>query len=254
MIDGFRYTDSSDINAMALSMLRTMRPHRVVGFHKIRIGKDGDGGYVMLDDFDNISAAYSLGINNDVAWDLEIANRGIHVYQYDHTIDALPMEHEAFHWRKIGIGNDPNHGLHPLNELMEEDGFFPPRNDLLLKCDIEGAEWKMLPSLPTLFLQMFKQIVIEVHGLGHIDVKEYGPKVMTSIKALTFAHRVIHVHANNNSAYCIVGGVPIPATLELTLVRADSYRLVPSFETFPTKLDRPCWHGRADYALGTFCF
>jgi hypothetical protein len=254
MIDGFRYTDSQDVQDIALQMLKMMRPHRAVDFRKLRVGKGSDGGYIMLDDFKGLKAAYSLGINNDVAWDIEIAERGIPIFQYDHTINALPVVHKLFHWRKIGIGADPERSLFPLPMLMKQDGFEPGHGNLLLKCDIEGAEWDMLPSIPPELFQLFQQIVIELHGLGHIDIPEYGRKVLASVEALTMFHRVIHVHGNNNSAYCIVGGVPIPATIELTLVRADAYRLSPSTETFPTKLDRPCWPGRADYSLGTFCF
>ena len=33
----------------------------------------------------------------------ELADRGIDVFMYDHTIDSLPYENNHFHWKKIGI-------------------------------------------------------------------------------------------------------------------------------------------------------
>jgi hypothetical protein len=75
---------------MALSVLRPLRPHRVDGLDKVRLGRFFDGGYVMLDAFDGVLAAYSLGINDDVSWDLDMAARGVPVFQYDHTIEAPP--------------------------------------------------------------------------------------------------------------------------------------------------------------------
>jgi hypothetical protein len=47
----------------------------------VRVGKDYDGGYVMLDNFQRemVDAAYSFGISDDVSWDEYIAKSGIEV-------------------------------------------------------------------------------------------------------------------------------------------------------------------------------
>lgn len=255
MIDGFTYSDDAGTNAVVLSILKMLRPHRAKGVEKVRIGADGDGGYVMLSDISACQAAYSLGINNDVSWDLQIAERGIPVFQYDHTIDALPMQHPLFHWKRVGVGEDrPEIPLVPLNRLVQENGHLHSDDDLILKCDIEGHEWRMLADAPDALLRKFRQIVIECHGFSHLDQPANAAIMPLGIAALTRHHRVIHVHGNNNSAYAIVGSVPVPATLEISLARCSSYDLEISNEIFPTELDRPCWSGRADYALGCFAF
>ncbi|CAN2533114.1 hypothetical+protein [Methylocapsa aurea] len=251
MIDGFTYSDSREISSRVLAILHMLKPYSVKGYTKVRVGGENDGGYVMLDDFANISAAYSLGINNDVEWDMSIAERGINIYQYDHTINGLPKDHPLFHWRKVGIGEGEN--LSHLDKIIDDDGF-SGHNNLILKCDIEGCEWLMLAQLPAKTLEQFRQITMEMHGFGHIDQADYANLILDAVTAITKLHRVVHVHANNNSAYCIVGGVPIPATLEITFARIDSYDLEPSQETFPTDLDSPCFPGRADYSLGKFVF
>ena len=79
-------------------------------------------------------------------------------------------------------------------------------------------------------------------------------KVERAISNLAAGHSLIHVHANNNAGYAIVGAVPIPAVLELSFVRSADYRLRPSTETFPTRLDAACTSARADFQLGTFRF
>jgi hypothetical protein len=254
VIDGFSYTDDIVTHSSVLEVLRMLRPHTASGFSKIRVGRSNDGGYIMLDDFHKIGAAYSLGINDDVSWDMQIANRGIPVYQYDHTIDALPEPHSLFHWSKIGIGDaNPDRNLKPLDVLMEENGHVTG-GDLILKCDIEGAEWRMLATIPPELLRRFRQIVIETHGYGGLVDPGHAQLVADGARALTQFHRVVHVHGNNNSAYCIVGGVPLPTTLELTLVRADTYDLSVSYEVFPTPLDEPCYPHRVDFELGAFTF
>src|SRR5947208_2372208 len=67
------------------SGLRLLRPHAVVDFSKARFGSANDGGYVMVDDFHGIDKAFSFGIDRDAEWDLSVANRGLIVYQFDHT-------------------------------------------------------------------------------------------------------------------------------------------------------------------------
>ena len=62
-----------------------------------------DGSYVILDDFKNVRVAYSFGIRREIQFDKNLADRGIDVYMYDHTIDSLPYENDKFHWKKIGI-------------------------------------------------------------------------------------------------------------------------------------------------------
>ena len=73
-------------------------PKEVVGRKRILIGKRGDGSYVMLDDFENIKIAYSIGIANMLQFDSALADKGIDVYMYDHTIDKLVRERRRFHW------------------------------------------------------------------------------------------------------------------------------------------------------------
>ena len=47
----------------------------IVGYEYIRVGRDHDGGYVMVDDFKNVKNAYSCGIDHDVSWDMDFTNR-----------------------------------------------------------------------------------------------------------------------------------------------------------------------------------
>ena len=82
--------------AAILDFLSYLTPRRAVRFEKIRLGRDGDGGYVMLDDFSGVSSALSFGIETDCSWDTAIAERGIEVHQYDHTVDGPPTDHPQF--------------------------------------------------------------------------------------------------------------------------------------------------------------
>ncbi len=251
----FTYSDDAATSRVSLEILRLLRPFRAAGVKKIRLGREGDGGYVLLDDFHEITAAYSLGIGGDVSFDLDLANRGLTIYQYDQTIEALPAEHEKFRWKKLGVGDkNPRMKLEPLHALMRDNGDGVEGPDLLLKCDIEGFEWRMLETAPEGLFRRFRQIVIEAHNFSNVNNPEYAPIIAAGVRNLTKDHAVVHVHGNNYAPYFIVGGAPIPAVLELTFARRDAYTLTPSNETFPTDLDRPCNPHATDYFLGSFVY
>lgn len=54
-------------------------PKQVLGKHRILLGGKSDGGYVLLDDFDDIKIAYSFGIDKRIQFDKALADRGIDV-------------------------------------------------------------------------------------------------------------------------------------------------------------------------------
>jgi hypothetical protein len=240
---------------MALDTLRMLRPHKLVGSNKIRLGRLYDGGYVMVDRFEEVEAAYSLGINDDVSWDLDIAARGVPCFQYDPTIEALPQQHPLFNWKSVWIGGEVDRSANreTLENLIVENGHENSRN-LLLKCDIEGAEWILLQRTPSRVMRQFSQMVFEIHGLEMLADPYHGNNVRNAFLNLTAFHHVVHVHANNFASWHIVGGVPVPGVIELTLLRKDEGEFELSEETFPTILDMPCHRDRADMYLGRFDF
>ena len=240
---------------MVKDALRLLRPFTLEGARKVRVGRFFDGGYVMLDRLGDVKVAYSLGINDDVSWDLDIASRGISIFQYDHTIAGLPEEHPLFHWEPVCIAGhiDEAASCQTLEALIKRNGH-EGRRDMILKCDIEGAEWALLRATPTTVLQSFQQIVLELHNMSFLADYHHGNNVRRALLNLTASHRVVHVHANNFAPYEVIGGVPVPAVLELTLARKDEGDFVESMETFPTEFDMPCYSEVADLYLGRFDF
>ena len=259
-LSAFGYDDSTDGRDRALAILRRLEPSDVRGVRKVRLGREGDGGYVMLDDFEGIVAAYSLGISDDVSWDIDVARRGIDVFQYDHTVPGPPEPHPRFHFRRCGIaGIDRAAGpFRALPALMKENGHVAtgrsPGRDLLLKCDIEAAEWEALAVLEPHHLRLFRQIVVEFHGLRDLHRAEFAAIAGPVLAALTTDHRVVHVHGNNHAAYAITGGLPVPSVLEVTFACRDAKVFTRPRRPFPTPLDRPNNNARADHALGFFRF
>jgi hypothetical protein len=65
-----------------------------------RFGTGADGGYLMPDDLDGVSACISPGVSTQVGFDLEIAERGIDVHLTDGSVSGPPIQHERFHFTK----------------------------------------------------------------------------------------------------------------------------------------------------------
>ena len=247
----------------------------VVKYDYIRVGRDHDGGYIMVDDFKNVKNAYSCGIDHDVSWDLDLINRNsrgsIEIFMYDHTIDGLPQEHEHFHFFKTGITGiyDPAHPeLETIPRLIKKNGHQDDYN-MVLKMDIEGAEYDFLENVDEDTLNHFSQIVIEFHWFLHKFFQPTGleNKILFSLDKLNSTHQLVHIHGNNASPIIsnptINNGKPIftppgiarnglvlPNLLECTYLHKERYKFKESKRFFPTPLDRADDPGRPDINLG----
>ena len=165
-------------------------PKEVKGKKRVLMGYKHDGSYVMLDDFENIKFAYSIGIRDEVQFDKALADKDIDVYLYDHTINKLPYQNEKFHWKKIGLGgkNERSEKLQTLEDMMKENGHLNEKN-MILKIDIEGNEWIPLNELSGNVLSQFKYILIEYHFMK-IEQKLF----YDVLEKIQKTHQVFYVH------------------------------------------------------------
>lgn len=236
----------------ALTLGRMLRPQTAIGIAKVRLGCPHDGGYIMLNDFDGVSTALSFGIEGNVTWDEDAARRGLHVHQFDHTVDA-PVEHPKFTFHRVKIVPEGETDGATIASIVSSLGITTP-GALVLKIDIEDSEWAVFDTTPPEVLKLFSQIVCEFHGFGLILDDERYSRAQRVIDKLTQHFAPIHVHSNNYSDLSMLGGVPFPNVLEVSFANRDRYRFAPSDELFPTPLDFPNNPARPDYYLGRFQF
>jgi hypothetical protein len=227
-----------------------LRPMDAVGKRLIRKGRPHDGGYAMIDHGLQGAIAYSLGINDDVSWDLDMAAMGCQIYQYDHTIDRLPVDHPNFHWFKKGIAASPSADgmLDRLDDLIAHNGH-AGRSDLILKMDIEGFEWEVFEAMAPQMLAQFSQITLEAHSLALADAPLHK-KIVGALSKLYAVHQPVHVHANNHGYVGVIGGVMIPDTMEVTYVRRADHCFMPCARMFPSEIDMACRPDVPDFFLG----
>ena len=202
-----------------------------------RIGRDYDGGYTMLNDFAKCRIAYSIGICDDVSWDKDMANLGMDVYMYDHTIEGLPESNDKVHWFKIGLAGiyrEATPMLKTLPMLLEENGH-SQTNNMVLKMDIEGAEWEVLANIDEAILKQFSQIAFEFHGLNNLAQESI---ITAALQKLNSVHQLVHVHGNNWEGYKMADGLVLPDALECTYLNKAQYDFKPSNKFFPLAIDQ----------------
>jgi len=173
-----------------LCIYQFLCPKEVRGKKRVLIGEKKDGCYVMIDDFEDIKIAYSIGISYKIQFDITLANKGIDVYMYDHTINKLPIENKKFHWYKIGLGGnlERNNNIQTLEDMIKNNGHLEEKN-MILKIDIESAEWNALNDISEKTLNQFKYILIEFHFF-----KDNHELYYNVLKKIYKTHQVFYVH------------------------------------------------------------
>lgn len=232
---GVRMIEEPDAVWSVQEVIRQLAPMSVAGWEKVRIGGDGDGGYVMLDPGCG-GIAYSLGVSPHSPWDLEMAEHGFKVYQYDASIDEQPDAHPNLFFHKYFVSGVRNDGIYKtLDRIIAENGH-QGETDIILQMDVEGAEWEVLRHIRRETMMRFKQIVFEFHDIG-ILANRYSV-----LRKLRETHTPVHFHYNNNTPRCSYlpgpGFIYSEGAVEVSCVRNDALLFSECGDYFPTPLDQ----------------
>jgi len=236
----------------ALSLLK---PYDAVGAEKVRVGRSGDGGYVLLTLPVQPSIFYSFGVGDEISFEYDLAQRGCRGYLFDHTVEDLPYQHPNLHFLKAGVGavRDPSGPLATIEDYLNKNEDEHNRN-LLLKLDVEGSEYEVLSATSDECLRQFSQFVMEVHWLHRLVDPAFCNRFTEVFERLNKMFMLCHVHANNCAPLTLTSCLPCADVLELTYVRNDLIEYVPSNTFYPTYLDCPNDPERQDFPLLFFPF
>ena len=221
------FTDDPDKD---LCFYRFLSPKKVVGKELKLIGPSHDGGYVLLDDFKNVKIAYSIGIDHEISFDEALAKKNIDVYMYDHIINRLQYKNKKFHWKKIGISGIRNKSneTKTLKEMLEENEHLNEKN-MILKIDVEFAEWDALLDTPEEIFEKFKYITIEFHFSNETE------KYFKVFKKLYKTHQVIYVVCNNyiSNSFSFLKNNIICTYIEISFVIRKGNKFYTDNTTYP---------------------
>jgi len=182
---------------------------------KIRLGREGDGGYVIIDGY-NYDCFISAGIANEMSFEIDFIKKYPNIYSlaFDGTIKSpdLPKEINFF---KINIGSDNTNNVTNLKEYVKD------YNDVFIKMDIEGGEWDWIKGFRDFFPKI-KQIVFEAHNKfsSHVTWTSYT-SVLESLQILNETHYLVHIHENNHGSFENIKNKNYPNFSELTFIRKE---------------------------------
>ena len=172
-----------------------------------RFGSANDGGYLMCENLiEPLDAAYSYGVGRNDDWGCEMSRRyHVPVHQYDCFDPARPICDGGtfvFHNECVGdrAGDRESHFFDTLENQISKNG--DTGRHLIIKMDIEGAEWNSLLAAPNELLASIPQIAMEMHGFD-------DPKIVEVLRKLNRNFYLVNLHFNNWS--CTPKAAPLPA-------------------------------------------
>ena len=172
-----------------------------------RFGSANDGGYLMCENLIKpLDTAYSYGVGSNDDWGCEMSSRyHVPVQQYDCFDPARPTCDGGtfvFHNECVGdrTGYSGSRFFDTLQNQIRRNGDTGRR--LIIKMDIEGAEWDSLLAAPDDLLASIPQITMEMHGFD-------DPKIVEALRKLKRNFYLVNLHFNNWS--CTSRAAPLPA-------------------------------------------
>lgn len=211
----------------------------------VRIGSKHDGGYLVPNDLENISACFSAGVADNSSFEMSLeSDYGIPSHLADLQVSG-PNHHyktpKSFLKKNISAYNSSE--TITLDRWVDEYEPLSEHHDqeLILQMDIEGGEYPVLlgTSLPTLL--RFRIMILEVHQVwawGNDSffniVKEFFQKILNEFNC-------VHLHPNNSAGSISLGEIIVPQAFEITFLRKDrsSDALFTQFAALPNLLDSP---------------
>jgi hypothetical protein len=202
----------------------------------IRLGGNGDGGYLIPNDLEGIDYCFSPGVSTVASFESDLADRGIRSYLTDFSVEAPPIARPEFTFDKKFLG--AYDGDNVMTLASWKDRYQKAYSgDLLLQMDIEGSEYEVILNTPDSLLDQFRIIVIEFHDL-HRLFDPFGFNVISTCfyKVLRSFH-VLHIHPNNCRGAVTCQGIAIPPVMEFTFINKRRVSHTRPQVQFPHKLD-----------------
>jgi hypothetical protein len=200
---GVRAAQASRERQARAAILDAVRPVTLRNCTLARVGSANDGGYLMCVNLAGASrSAYSYGVGPNDEWGCEVSTRyRMPVHQYDCFDPARPScatGRFVFHNECVASRRQvaESRTFDTLSNQIARNGDSGKR--LIVKIDVEGAEWEALLATPDAVLAQIDQMPMELH----LPKGDFGNDATTFLRVLEKLSRhfvVANLHFNNNT-------------------------------------------------------
>lgn len=170
-----------------VTLIRQLRP-MIPDVGLVRLGRLGDGGYLVPDSLSGIKACFSPGVSTESSFELDCAGRGMQVFLADASVEAPMQSHPLFQFSRIHIGAWTYGQYETLESWVSKSGLGDAKDDLILQRDIEEGEYEVILSCDTSLLQRFRVIVLELHSLDQLWNRPFFLLAARAIHKLLTTH------------------------------------------------------------------
>lgn len=247
---GFTLTRQQDHDSIR-RLIERLHPVRT-SIPLIRMGAEGDGGYLVPDDLQGLVACFSPGVDDRATFESALIARGVPCFLADASVDGAPIAGGLMKFEKkyVGVVNDDK--TTTLDSWVKRHA--PVEGDMILQMDIEGSEWPVLLNVTHETLTRFRIIVLELHYLERIIHKFAFLMMEAMLDRLLRDFQVVHIHPNNYAPTPTAGSLVLPQFLEFTFLRRDRADALGYATEFPHPLDRTNVPTKPDFALPSAWF
>lgn len=193
--------------AVRQALFDAVQPITLTNCTLTRFGEAHDGGYLVCGNLlDAVQAGYSYGINGYDGWGCDLSTRlTIPMHEYDCFNTAVPACNGGdarFHAECVGTKAETLEGrlFDSITAQVAKNGDAGKR--LVMKVDVEGAEWDSFLETPEATFANIDQLVVEFHRTDE-------ERFVRTLEKLKQTFYVAHLHFNNHS--CEAGLDPFPA-------------------------------------------
>ena len=171
-----------------------------------RFGEGADGGYLVCANLlTEVTAGYSYGISGYDGWGCQVATTlGVPVHQYDCFDTRQPVCGAGTTFHAECVGTEPaeieGRRFDAMDRQLAANGDGGAR--VVMKMDVEGAEWDAFLTAPDSVLDRIDQLTVEMHGTGE-------RRFLSAVHRLKQYFHVANLHMNNHA--CTAGQAPFAA-------------------------------------------
>lgn len=192
-----------------------LRPVALSNCELERFGEANDGGYLMCANLlAGVAAGYSFGIGGYDGWGCQVASTlDLTVHQYDCFNTRQPAcfrGKTVFQDSCVGgtSGTIEGRTFDTIANHVARTGSGTKR--VVMKIDVEGAEWDSFLATPDDTLAQIDQLAVEFHWEEGADGRwVQDERHLRVVERLKRFFEVVHVHFNN--AACIPDLAPFPS-------------------------------------------